>query len=189
MNLYLAVITIDAIVVFGANRMKYNDKCIQTTLKSPVSVQVCGAISNRGISLLRELNGNMDSANYQSQSDIINDIEMACECVLIPQKGNIVMHVLAPYHNTKSKRTFIECKEIPVLDWLENLPDIKTIASIWNIMQKEIGNQMPCKKEDMWKQECEAWYSVAPNVQEDIFNSKPKRIAGVIKAKECATKY
>ena len=90
MNLYSAVITIDAIVVFGANRMKYNDKCIQTTLKSTVSGQSCGAISNRGLSLLRKLNGNMDSANYQS--DIIHDIEMACLCVLFPQKGYIFMH-------------------------------------------------------------------------------------------------
>ena len=84
MNLYLAVIAIDAIVVFGANRMNYNDKCIQTTLKSPVSVQALEAISSRGVAILRKLNGNMDSAKYQS--DIIHDIEMACECVLFSQK-------------------------------------------------------------------------------------------------------
>ena len=76
MNLYLADITIDAIVVFGANRMKY-DKCIQTTVKSSVIVKVWGAISSRGISFFKKLNGNMDSAKYQS--DIIHDIEMAFE--------------------------------------------------------------------------------------------------------------
>ena len=64
MNLYLAVITIDAIVVFGANRMKYNDKCFQTTVKSPVSVQVWGAVSSIGLSLLRKMNGNMECAKY-----------------------------------------------------------------------------------------------------------------------------
>ena len=82
MNWYLAVKIIDAIVVFGANRTKYNDKCIQITVKSPVSVQVWGAISIRDLSLLRKLNGNMDSAKYQS--DIIYDIEMTCECVSFP---------------------------------------------------------------------------------------------------------
>ena len=61
MNLYLAVITIEAIVVFATNRMKYNDKCIKTTVKSPVSVQVWRAISSRGLYLLRKLDGNMNS--------------------------------------------------------------------------------------------------------------------------------
>ena len=61
--------------------MKYHAKCIQTTLKLPTSVQVWGAISNRGMSLQRNVNGNMDSAKYQS--DIIHDLEMTCECVRI----------------------------------------------------------------------------------------------------------
>ena len=53
-----------------AQNEKYHaKKCIQTTLKSPVSVQVWGAISNRGLSFLREVNRNMDSAKYRS--DII----------------------------------------------------------------------------------------------------------------------
>ena len=33
-------------------------------------------------------------------------------------------------------------------------------------MKKDIGNQLPCLKEEMLKRVCEAWYSVAPNVIE-----------------------
>ena len=65
--------------------MKYHAKCIQTTVKFPASVQVLGAISNRGMSLQRNVNGNMDSAKYQS--DTIHDIEMTCEYVVFLQKG------------------------------------------------------------------------------------------------------
>ena len=35
-------------------------------------------------------------------------------------------------------------------------------------MKKEIGNQMPCKIEEMWKRVCKAWYSVALNVLENL---------------------
>ena len=42
MSLYFVVIIVDAIVVFGINRMDHA-MCIQTTLNSPVSVQVWGA--------------------------------------------------------------------------------------------------------------------------------------------------
>ena len=48
---------------------------------------------------------------------------------------------------------------------------------------EEIGNQMPCRKKEMWKLVCEAWYSVAPNVLEELNNSMPTRITDLIKAK------
>ena len=56
-------------------------------------------------------------------------------------------------------------------------------------MQKKIGNQMPFMKEDMWKRVCEAWYSVALNVLEELYNSMSRRISDIIKAKGGATNY
>ena len=53
----------------------------------------------------------------------------------------------------------------------------------------EIGNQMLCKKEKMWKRVCEAWFSVALNVQEKLYNAMPTQIADLIKAKGDATIY
>ena len=44
------------------------------------------------------------------------------------------------------------------------LPDMNPIENVWNIMKKEIGNQMPCKIVKMWNKVCEAWYSLALNV-------------------------
>ena len=57
-------------------------------------------------SLLRNLNGNIDSAKYQI--DIIHDIEIACKCDVFSQKGYIFVPGLAPCHNTKSTRIFLE---------------------------------------------------------------------------------
>ena len=50
--------------------------------------------------------------------------------------------------------------------------------------KKEIGNQLLCLKEEMWKRVCEACYSVTPNVLEELNNSMPWRIAAVIKQGE-----
>ena len=41
----------------------------------------------------------------------------------------------------------------------------------------------------MWKQVCGAWYSVAPNVLEELLQSNAKQITDLIKAKGGATKY
>ena len=54
---------------------------------------------------------------------------------------------------------------------------------------EEIGNQMSYKKEDMWKQVCEAWYSVVLDVVEELYSSMPRKNADLIKAKEGATKH
>ena len=65
----------------------------QATVKSPVSVQVCEVICSRRISLQRKVNGNMDSANYQS--DIIHDIEILCECVVLSQEIYIYLNMIS----------------------------------------------------------------------------------------------
>ena len=43
--------------------------------------------------------------------------------------------------------------------------------NFWSIMKKEIDNKIVCKKEDMWKRVYEAWYSVAPKVLNELYNS------------------
>ena len=55
------------------------------------------------------------------------------------------------------------------------------IDNVWNIMKKNIGNQMLYKKEDIWKRVCEAWYSVASNILEELYNPIPRRIADLNK--------
>ena len=60
---------------------------------------------------------------------------------------------------------------------------MNTIENVCNIMKKEIGNQMPCKKEEILKPVCEPWYSVATDVLEELNDSMPMKITDLIKAK------
>ena len=48
--------------------------------------------------------------------------------------------------------------------------EMNSIVNVWNIMKKEIGSQIRCLKEKMREQECEAWYSVASNILEELYN-------------------
>ena len=54
-------------------------------------------------------------------------------------------------------------------------------------MKNEIGNRMPCLEEEMQRRVCEAWYSVRPNILEELNHSIPSRNENVIKAKGGAT--
>ena len=73
---------------------------------------------------------------------------------------------------------------MPILECPRNTLDMNHIE-----YNDEICNQMPCKKEKMWKRVCEAWYSVALNVLEEPYNAMSRRIADLIKAKGDATIY
>ena len=98
--------------VWRKQNEEYHAKRIQDTVKSPVSVQVWGAISSRCLSLPRKVNSNMDSAKYQS--DIIQAIEILCEFVVFPKKGNIFIHDLAPcYKSLKVLEHSKNVKEYP----------------------------------------------------------------------------
>ena len=61
------------------------------------------------------------------------------ECVVVPQKGYIVMHDLTPCNNSKITRTFIEYKGIPFLEWPGYSPDMKPIEDVYNTIKKKIG--------------------------------------------------
>ena len=79
-------------------------------------------------------------------------------------------------------------------DWsrsqeVKNSTEMNYIENDWNIMKKEIGNRMSCSIEEMCKRVCEAWYSVELTVQEELYNSMPRRIADLIEANGDATKY
>ena len=63
----------------------------------------------------------------------------------VPQKGYIFTHDLLPCKNSKSTRTFLEYKEIPVLKWPGYSPDMNHIENVWNIIKFEIGSQKLCK--------------------------------------------
>ena len=91
---------------------------------------------------------------------------------------------LEPYHNSNRTRTYLECNKKPVRKWPENSPEMNSIKNVWKIMTKDIGNQLPCLIEQMWKRVCEAWYSVAPNVLEELNNTMPRGIADLLKQME-----
>ena len=63
--------------VWRKQNEKHHAKCIQTTVKSPIKCASLGGNKQKRKTLIK-VNGNMDSAKYQS--DIILDIEMTLRC-------------------------------------------------------------------------------------------------------------
>ena len=52
---------------------------------------------------------------------------------------------------------FLECKGISVMELPGNSQDMNPIENVWNIIKTVIGNQIPCKREVMWKRVCDSF--------------------------------
>ena len=59
----------------------------------------------------------------------------------ISEKRYVFMQDKAPCHCSKSTRTFLENKNVPLLDWHGNGPDLNPIEN-WRVMKKEKGFNM-----------------------------------------------
>ena len=66
------------------------------------------------------------------------------------------MYDIVTLHNSKRLRTFLEYNKVPDLKWPVNSPKMNSIENVWIIMKKEVGNQLLCLKEEMWKRVCKA---------------------------------
>ena len=66
------------------------------------------------------------------------------------------MHDIVTIQNSKRLKTFLEYNNAPDLKWPGNLPKMNSIENVWIIRKKEVGNQLLCLKEEMWKRVCEA---------------------------------
>ena len=63
-------------------------------------------------------------------------------------RRDISLHMISPHATTLNvlEHSFLEYEGMPVLEWPGYSPDMNPIENILNIMEKEIGNQKPCKR-------------------------------------------
>jgi transposase len=56
-------------------------------------------------------------------------------------------HALAPYHNSKAVKKFVQENKIIMLDWPGSSQDMNPIENLWSILKKRLG-KMDCSTEE-----------------------------------------
>ena len=87
-------------------------------------------------------------------------------------------------------KNFLYEKNVDILDWHENSPDLNLIKNLWHVMKNEVAGQYPTNKELLktavkivWTQKMISEYCC------NFINSMPRRMATVVKIKGDDTKY
>ncbi len=166
-----------------------HEDCVVSTVKHPTFVMMWGCISSKGVGALYPVVGTMRQDQYRK----------VLESRLIPQIerwfGNAeeftFMHDGAPCHTAKSVKTYLQGKNIPVLAWPGNSPDMNPIENIWAILKRRMAKERVTNRVDLIKRIINVWFH-DPEVTSAVkscIESMPKRIKEVLRCNGQRTKY
>jgi transposase len=161
--------------------------CTKKVLQHGAQVHVWGSFSRFGVGILKRINGNLNSKNYQDL--IVNNIDITGQCLVFPLPNFIFQQDNAPCHRSASTVSFLKTKKINILDWPANSPDVNPIENLWGIIKRKINNMDTLNSEKMWIEIQKLWYNIPSSLCRRLVDSMPRRVSSIIKMKGYHTKY
>lgn len=103
----------------------------------------------------------------------------------------VFMQDSAPCHTALSIRKFLMEKNIPLLPWPGNSPDLNPIENLWSIVKRRIRSENITTKLQLIDRLISVWHrdEEVQKICISAIESMPRRINAVINAKGGPTKY
>ena len=127
---------------FGA---RYEDCYTIQTMKHPPCIMVWRAMSAHGTAGLYFLQPGT-TTNGTKYLDLLMD---KLEIHMAVHNCNVFMHNGAPCHRAKSVTNFLQEKNVHIIDWPGNSPDLNTIENLWHVMKNAVADQHPTSMESL----------------------------------------
>ena len=89
----------------------------------------------------------------------------------------------APPHTANTTRNYLAQKNIEVLDWPSNSPDLNPIENVWAYVQNSLTSALPRSANELWESVRNAWAAVPVELLQKLYNSIPTRLDKII---ECS---
>ena len=155
---------------------------IQQTPKHPPKKMFWGSFTAKGPGRLIVIEGMMKSDKYKAtlHSYLLPVLERDFA------DGNCIFQQdLAPCHTSKKMRTFFEEKDITILDWSGNSPDLNSIENLWAVIKSRIEKTDCLTAQKLISANIRTSYhdDEIVKVCSTLVDSMPKRVKMLIKAK------
>ena len=93
------------------------------------------------------------------------------------------MHDNAPCHRAKIIRDWIDEKQINILEWPPNSPDLNPIENLFGLLKKKLNKMKIKSKEELKEKIQEIWENFDKELCSRLVNSLPRRLELVFKQK------
>jgi transposase len=93
----------------------------------------------------------------------------------------------ASCHTAKLTKAFFHSKDLTVLPWPANSPDLNPIENIWAILKQNVERRIVRNKEELVNVAEEEWSNIDQDLIRKTIHSMPKRISQVLErgGKKC----
>uniref|UniRef100_A0AAY5KIQ9 Tc1-like transposase DDE domain-containing protein n=1 Tax=Esox lucius TaxID=8010 RepID=A0AAY5KIQ9_ESOLU len=139
--------------------------------------------SSAGTGALVRVEGIMNSSKYQT----ILAQNLQASVRKLKMKFTF-QHDNDPKHTSKSTKALLHQKNINVLEWPSQSPDLNPIEHLWGDLKRAV-HRCPCNLMDLERFCKEEWANIATSRCAMLLDSYPKRLSAVIKSKGASTKY
>lgn len=155
------------------------------------AVNVWGAVTAEGLGPLVRLESRFNGEAYCS---ILDDVLFP---YLLggpfPDSDFILQHDNSPIHKSKKVAAFLELRDIAVLEWPAQSPDLNVIENVWGVMKSAMtGRQLHGLSADVpWIVVQEEWERLRSNASlcRSLYRSLQNRMKAVINAGGEPTSY
>ena len=166
------------------------DKC-QGTVKHDIKIMVWGCFTSKSVGRLVRVNGIMDQHQYM---EILDKNMIPCSKELFgDQHGNATNWYFQqdndPKHTAKKTSNWFIEKEVPLMEWPSQSPDLNPIENLWSILDRRCAKRNPSNADALFEVLTEAWKEIPEYILRNLVHSMPTRCAKVIEANGGLTKY
>jgi len=155
-------------------------------MKHPPSVVIWGAISTQGTTGLFFL----DPGTTMNGKKYLELMKEQLELHVAVHNCEIFMHDGAPCHRAKTVTDFLKAKNIKLLEWPGNSPDLNPIENFWTELKNKVAEKHPTRLPSLNKTIKSSWVLDMPTeLCRNLIESMPRQIRVVLEAKGGHTKY
>ena len=161
----------------------------QTTKHGGGGIMLWGCITAFGVGYMCEIEGIMDQHLYKEILE--NELSDTFDYYEMEREDFTFQHDNDPKHTAKSVKEYLADQDFKVMIWPPQSPDLNPIENCWSYLKQKIY-QYDCPpkgiKELFARAETE-WEGLSKEYVANLFESMPRRMKAVIKAKGRWTKY
>lgn len=150
-------------------------------------VMVWGAISYYGTCELQFLNTTMNGKCYL---EVLEKAFPAFES-LFGQLPWTFQHDNAPIHTARVVKSYIQSKNVALLDWPPYSPDLNIIENVWGWLARKVyeSGRQYSTKDELIEAIKRSWSTISLDYIKSLYDSMPNRIYEVISNRGGSTHY
>ena len=158
---------------------------VKSTINHDYSVMVWGCFASNRVSQLNIVDGTMDAKQYIS----ILETSMVPSARELIGQNYVFQQDNDPKHTSKLAKTWFQKKNINVLEWPSQSPDLNPIENLWSIFKNEIHKLNLTRKSQLVDEMEKAWKLLDSELCKRLVTSMRGRLREVIANKGLWTNY